>query len=86
MRGREQQRLGSQKWPRCFAFVLSYPVNNAIRRLLFPPFYRRANQESGNLRGSGRCQGAHQFKPVSDLSALCVILFPKVESGLWGKE
>lgn len=55
------------------------------QRLLFCPFYRQANRKSGNLRESGRCQGAHQFKPLSDLSAPCVILFPKVESGLWGK-
>lgn len=65
----------------CFLIASTMLSSNSC----FPPFYRRANQESGNLRESGRCQGAHQFKPVSDLNALCVILFPKVESGLWGK-
>lgn len=61
------------------------PFKNAIRWLLFSPFYRWANQEPGNLRENSRCHGGYQFKPVSDLSALCAILLPSVESDLWGK-
>lgn len=75
MRGEGAAEAGVSEMTEVLCICAFLWRQECCQRLLFCPFYRQANQESGNLRESGRCQGAHQFKPFSDLSALCAILF-----------